>query len=144
MANENLARAQRAKNDEFYTQYPDIERELQAYINFDPDLFRDKTVLLPCDDPEWSEFTRYLRSASASWDSASSSAPATPLRASVSVRPISLRSSSRMPRSTTPARPVCGGRSSPSLRTSRATARSTSPTCSGAIWRAMGTSAVRR
>ena len=60
MANENLARAQRAKNDEFYTQYPDIERELQAYINFDPDLFRDKTVLLPCDDPEWSEFTRYF------------------------------------------------------------------------------------
>ena len=60
MANENLARAQRAKNDEFYTQYPDIERELQAYINYDPDLFRDKTVLLPCDDPEWSEFTRYF------------------------------------------------------------------------------------
>ena len=60
MANENLARAQRAKNDEFYTQYQDIERELQAYINYDPDLFRDKTVLLPCDDPEWSEFTRYF------------------------------------------------------------------------------------
>ena len=60
MANENLSRAQRAKNDEFYTQYPDIERELQAYINYDPDLFRDKTVLLPCDDPEWSEFTRYF------------------------------------------------------------------------------------
>lgn len=60
MANENLARAQRAKNDEFYTQYQDIERELQSYINYDPDLFRDKTVLLPCDDPEWSEFTRYF------------------------------------------------------------------------------------
>ena len=60
MANENLARAQWAKNDEFYTQYPDIERELQAYINYDPDPFRDKTVLLPCDDPEWSEFTRYF------------------------------------------------------------------------------------
>lgn len=60
MANENLARAQWAKSDEFYTQYPDIERELQAYINYDPDLFRDKTVLLPCDDPEWSEFTRYF------------------------------------------------------------------------------------
>lgn len=60
MANENLARAQRAKNDEFYTQYADIEREIQAYVNYDPDLFRDKTVLLPCDDPEWSEFTRYF------------------------------------------------------------------------------------
>lgn len=60
MAKENLARAQRAKNDEFYTQYADIEREIQAYVNYDPDLFRDKTVLLPCDDPEWSEFTRYF------------------------------------------------------------------------------------
>lgn len=60
MANENLARAQRAKNDEFYTQYADIEREIQAYVNYDPDLFRDKTILLPCDDPEWSEFTRYF------------------------------------------------------------------------------------
>jgi len=60
MANKNFARAQRAKNDEFYTQYADIEREIQAYLNYDPDLFRDKTVLLPCDDPEWSEFTRYF------------------------------------------------------------------------------------
>lgn len=60
MAKENLARAQRAKNDEFYTQYADIEREIQAYVNYDPVLFRDKTVLLPCDDPEWSEFTRYF------------------------------------------------------------------------------------
>lgn len=60
MANKNFARAQRAKNDEFYTQYADIEREIQAYVNYDPDLFRDKTVLLPCDDPEWSEFTRYF------------------------------------------------------------------------------------
>ena len=57
MAKENLTRAQRAKNDEFYTQYQDIERELQAYINYDPDLFRDKTVLLPCDDPESVSYT---------------------------------------------------------------------------------------
>lgn len=60
MSNENLARAQRAKKDEFYTQYCDIEREVQTYINYDPDTFRDKTILLPCDDPEWSEFTRYF------------------------------------------------------------------------------------
>lgn len=60
MENRNLNRAKVAKQDEFYTQYQDIERELQAYINYDPDLFRDKTVLLPCDDPEWSEFTRYF------------------------------------------------------------------------------------
>lgn len=60
MANSNLARAQRAKNDEFYTQYSDIEREMQAYIDYNQDVFRGKTVFLPCDDPEWSEFTRYF------------------------------------------------------------------------------------
>lgn len=60
MANENLSSARRAKNDEFYTQYRDIEREMQAYIDYDPDVFRGKTVFLPCDDPEWSEFTRYF------------------------------------------------------------------------------------
>jgi len=60
MANENLAQAQRAKNDEFYTQFQDIETEVQAYLNYNPDVFRDKTLLLPCDDPEWSEFTLYF------------------------------------------------------------------------------------
>lgn len=34
MANENLAQAQRAKNDEFYTQFQDIETEVQAYLNY--------------------------------------------------------------------------------------------------------------
>lgn len=29
-------------------------------MEFDPDTFRDKTVLLPCDDPEWSNFTRFF------------------------------------------------------------------------------------
>lgn len=54
MANESLSAAKAAKNDEFYTQYYDIEREINAYLEFDPDVFRGKTVLLPCDDPEWS------------------------------------------------------------------------------------------
>jgi hypothetical protein len=31
MANSNLTEAQRAKNDEFYTQYADIEKEISAY-----------------------------------------------------------------------------------------------------------------
>ena len=53
MANESLSAAKAAKNDEFYTQYYDIEREINAYLEFDPDVFRGKTVLLPCDDPEW-------------------------------------------------------------------------------------------
>lgn len=60
MANSNLTEAKRAKNDEFFTQYHDIEKEISAYIDYDPDVFRGKTVLLPCDDPEWSNFTRYF------------------------------------------------------------------------------------
>ena len=60
MENSNLANAQRAKNDEFYTQYPDIEKEISAYLEFNPDVFRGKTLLLPCDDPEWSNFTKYF------------------------------------------------------------------------------------
>lgn len=60
MANTNLQGAKNAKNDEFYTQYYDIEREINAYLEFNPDVFRGKTVLLPCDDPEWSNFTLYF------------------------------------------------------------------------------------
>jgi hypothetical protein len=60
MANSNLAKAKSAKNDEFYTQYHDIEKEINAYLDFDADVFRGKTVLLPCDDPEWSNFTKFF------------------------------------------------------------------------------------
>lgn len=60
MPNTNLHKAKSAKEDEFYTQYPDIEKELSAYLDFNNDVFRDKSVLLPCDDPEWSNFTRYF------------------------------------------------------------------------------------
>ena len=60
MANTNLAKAKTAKNDEFYTQYNDIQKEINAYLEFDPDVFRGKTVLLPCDDPEWSNFTKFF------------------------------------------------------------------------------------
>ena len=62
MANESLSSAKEAKNDEFYTQYNDIEAEMNAYVEFNPDVFRDKTILLPCDDPEWSNFTKYFAS----------------------------------------------------------------------------------
>ena len=58
MANSHLTNAKKAKNDEFYTQYHDIEKEIAAYIECNPDVFRGKTVLLPCDDPEWSNFTK--------------------------------------------------------------------------------------
>ena len=60
MANENLKQAKKAKNDEFYTQWCDIEKEIMAYIEYNPDVFRDKTILLPCDDPEWSNFTKFF------------------------------------------------------------------------------------
>lgn len=60
MANSNLTEAKRAKNDEFYTQYADIEKEINVYLEFNPQVFRGKTVLLPCDDPEWSNFTKYF------------------------------------------------------------------------------------
>lgn len=58
--NTNLGAAKSAKNDEFYTQYADIQKEVNAYLEYNPDTFRDKTVLLPCDDPEWSNFTRFF------------------------------------------------------------------------------------
>lgn len=62
MASENLKlrAASKSKNDEFYTQFHDIEKEMNAYLDYDPNTFRGKTVLLPCDDPEWSNFTKYF------------------------------------------------------------------------------------
>lgn len=60
MANDNLKQAKKAKNDEFYTQWSDIEKEIMAYIEYNPDVFRNKTILLPCDDPEWSNFTKFF------------------------------------------------------------------------------------
>ena len=60
MANQSQNTAKAAKKDEHYTQWADIEREMNAYLEFDPDVFRGKTILLPCDDPEWSNFTKYF------------------------------------------------------------------------------------
>ena len=58
--NANLRAADKAQNDEFYTQYADIQKEVNAYIEYNPDVFRGKTILLPCDDPEWSNFTKFF------------------------------------------------------------------------------------
>lgn len=60
--NASLGAAKNAKNDEFYTQYSDIEAEMNAYVEYNPDVFKGKTILLPCDDPEWSNFTKYFAS----------------------------------------------------------------------------------
>lgn len=60
MATKDLSDAKNAKKDEFYTQYEDIQAEVNAYLEYDPNVFRNKTILLPCDDPEWSNFTRFF------------------------------------------------------------------------------------
>ena len=60
MGNKNLHNARITKNDEFYTQYTDIQKEVDAYLEYNPNVFRDKTILLPCDDPEWSNFTKFF------------------------------------------------------------------------------------
>ena len=60
MGNKNLHNAKISKNDEFYTQYSDIQKEIYAYLEYNPNVFRDKTILLPCDDPEWSNFTKFF------------------------------------------------------------------------------------
>ena len=60
MANSNLTNAKRAKNDEFYTQYGDIQKEIEAYLEYNPDVFRGKIVYCNCDDPFESNFFRYF------------------------------------------------------------------------------------
>lgn len=58
--NSHLSSAKSNKNDEFYTVWETIQSEMNAYVEYDPDVFRDKVILLPCDDPEWSNFARYF------------------------------------------------------------------------------------
>ncbi|MFC1613137.1 adenine-specific methyltransferase EcoRI family protein [Patescibacteria group bacterium] len=60
MANKNLKNARRAKNDEFYTQYIDIQKEIEAYLEYNKDTFRGKVVYCNCDDPFESNFFRYF------------------------------------------------------------------------------------
>ena len=60
MANSNLTNAKRAKNDEFYTQYSDIQKEIGAYLEYNLDVFRNKVVYCNCDDPFESNFFRYF------------------------------------------------------------------------------------
>jgi len=58
--NTGLTAAKTAKKDEFYTQYVDIQKEVEAYLEYDPDTFRDKTVYCNCDDPFESNFFKYF------------------------------------------------------------------------------------
>jgi hypothetical protein len=56
----NLKNARRSKNDEFYTQYSDIQKEIEKYLEFDSNTFKDKVVYCNCDDPFESNFFRYF------------------------------------------------------------------------------------
>jgi len=54
--NSNLIRAKETKNDEFYTQYEDIQKELNHYEEH----FKGKTILCNCDDPYESNFCKFF------------------------------------------------------------------------------------
>jgi hypothetical protein len=58
--NRSLTAAREAKQDEFYTQYVDIQKEVEAYLEFDPNTFRGKVVYCNCDDPFESNFFKYF------------------------------------------------------------------------------------
>jgi len=58
--NRSLSAAKAAKQDEFYRQYIDIEKEIEAYLEFDPKTFRSKIVYSNCDDPFESNFFKYF------------------------------------------------------------------------------------
>ncbi len=60
MANPNLDNAKLNKQDEFYTQYSDIQKEIEAYLEYDSNTFRGKVVYCNCDDPFESNFFRYF------------------------------------------------------------------------------------
>lgn len=60
MANKKLTSAKKIKNDEFYTQYSDIQKEIESYLEYNPDTFRNKVIYSNCDDPYESNFFRYF------------------------------------------------------------------------------------
>jgi hypothetical protein len=60
MANKNLTNAKKAKNDEFYTQFSDIQKEVESYLEYNPKTFKGKVVYSNCDDPFESNFFRYF------------------------------------------------------------------------------------
>ena len=64
MANTNLHKAKKAKNDEFYTQLEDISKEVSYYKNH----FEGKIVLCNCDDPEWSNFWKFFHDVFNDWN----------------------------------------------------------------------------
>lgn len=55
-----MLESKKRKNDEFYTRYRDIDKEIDAYFKHDAELFRNKTVYCPCDDLEKSNFAQFF------------------------------------------------------------------------------------
>ncbi|KYC50322.1 MAG: hypothetical protein AMQ22_01475 [Candidatus Methanofastidiosum methylothiophilum] len=58
--NKLLHNAKRSKSDEFYTQYSDIQKEIEAYLEYNPNVFRSRVVYCNCDDPFESNFFHYF------------------------------------------------------------------------------------
>ena len=56
MSNANLNAAKQAKNDEFYTLYTDVEKEVSLYSQY----IKDKVIYCNCDNPYVSNFFRYF------------------------------------------------------------------------------------
>lgn len=143
--NRHLGAAKAARNDEFYTQWADIEREMNAYLEYDPDVFRDKVILLPCDDPEWSNFAKFFALHFVDFGlkkliSTSYAPDSNP--AKLNYQPTLFESESPAFDAT---KTHANGKSSPWKRTmSTPTVSSTSTTSSGSTSRATATSAVTR
>ena len=57
MSNKNLCKAKKEKNDEFYTFYKDIAKEMKYYKKE----LEGKVIYLPCDNPKWSNFYKYFK-----------------------------------------------------------------------------------
>lgn len=60
MSNANLTISKNTKYDEYYTRRIDVENELKNYLEYNPKVFKNKIVLLPCDNPKLSEFTKHF------------------------------------------------------------------------------------
>jgi len=58
--NKLLHQAKRSKSDEFYTQYSDIQKEMEAYLEYKVNVFQNRVVYCNCDDPFESNFFRYF------------------------------------------------------------------------------------
>ena len=60
MSHKPYTRKEAAIKDELFTQYHDIQNEINAYTDYDSDVFRNKIIMLPCDDPLESDFLKFF------------------------------------------------------------------------------------